>query len=443
MGVVGLISIQRLTGDNKMKVLAVLLLCGLSAAWKDPAQSQHEMYQSWVGMKAMESCWGEENIKTQTINLKLAVAQCSQQDAPELSLPPFRSPYKFINTLLTSADEKEQQQIVFIHKMLQEMNGNSHGQYNNNNDYNGFSNSNSNNVFKKMMMMKLMNKYMSNNHHDSVNYGNMFMDVDQFNYDFMDHEDYSNYNVDKIMDKLFEDKMKENMMKYKMQQMHGSDVDKWLSYINPSAKNSYREKMTSLIQRHKRQAKPAGGASVTLPQSLDLGDKLADKLKQEQELIKSSVGNMTCVMKKMGVINDQNELDINTQKRSLKKLNFDSKWLHDRIEDDMEMCVNMANALPNEVQHRFHYPGMVNLSKLKAYKKCCLETRLRTCAFYDVKKTLESNYGSMDSILEQTKMTEDQLLPLMLNLLYGDELPYRSFQVSRILNLLNLNCHTN
>merc|ERR1712228_50786 len=93
MGVVGLISIQRLTGDNKMKVLAVLLLCGLSAAWEDPAQSQHEMYQSWVGMKAMESCWGEENIKTQTINLKLAVAQCSQQDAPELNLPPFRSPY--------------------------------------------------------------------------------------------------------------------------------------------------------------------------------------------------------------------------------------------------------------------------------------------------------------------------------------------------------------
>merc|ERR1711970_217918 len=212
-----------------------------------------------------------------------------------------------------------------------------------------------------------------------------------------------------IMDKLFEDKMKESMMKYKMQQMHGSDVDKWLSYINPSAKNSYREKMTSLLQRHKRQA------------------KLAGKLKQEQELIKSSVGNMTCVMKKMGVINDQNELDINTQKRALKKLNFDSKWLHDRIEDDMEMCVNMANALPNEVQHRFHYPGMVNLSKLKAYKKCCLETRLRTCAFYDVKKTLESNYGSMDSILEQTKMTEDQLLPLMLNLLYGDELPYYQF----------------
>merc|ERR1711896_7828 len=351
MGVV-LISKQRLTGDNKMRVLAVLLLCGLCAAWEDPAQRQQEMYRSWVGMKAMESCWGEENIKTQTINLKLAVAQCSQQDAPELNLPPFRSPYKFINTLLTSADETEQQQIVFIHKMLQEMNGNSHGQFNHNN--NGFSNSNgwSNNVFK-------------------------------------DHSDeYSNYNVEKMMDMLFEDNMKENMMKYKMQQMHGSDVDKFRS-INPLAKNSYRQKMSALLQRHKRQAKPAGGAAITLPESLDLGDKLADKLKQEQEMIKSSVGNMTCIMRKMGVINDQNELDINTQKRALKKLNFESKWLHDRIEDDMEMCVNMANAMPTQVQQRFNYPGLVNLSKLKAYKKCCLETRLRTCAFYDVKKTLE------------------------------------------------------
>jgi len=429
MGVVGLISIQRLTGDNKMKVLAVLLLCGLCAAWEDAAQNQHEMYQSWVGMKAMESCWGEENIKTQTINLKLAVAQCSQQDAPELNLPPFRSPYKFINTLLTSADEKEQQQIVFIHKMLQEINGNSHGQYSHNNNYNGFANSNawSDNIFKKMMMKKWMNKYMSNNHHDSVNYGNMFMDVDQFSYDMMDHSDgYSNYNVEKMMDMFFENKMKENMMKYKMQQMHGSDVDKFRS-INPFAKNSYRERMSTLLQRHKRQAKPAGGSAITLPESLDLGDKLADKLKQEQDQIKSSVGNMTCIMKKMGVINDQNELDINTQKRALKKFNFESKWLHDRIEDDMEMCVNMANALPNEVQQRFNYPGLVNMSKLNAYKKCCLETRLRTCAFYDVKKTLESNYGSMDTILEQTKLTEDQLLPLMMNLIYGDEIEYYKF----------------
>merc|ERR1712168_1632199 len=223
MGVVVLISIQRLTGDNKMKVLAVLLLCGLSAAWEDPAQSQQEMYRSWVGMKAMESCWGEENIKTQTINLKLAVAQCSQQDAPELNLPPFRSPYKFINTLLTPADEKEQQQLMFIHKMMQEMNDNSPHQYNHNSNNYFNSNSWTENMFKKMAIRKAMNKmaeqYMNNmnknNHHNDMSYGSMFMNTDNYNYNSMSNgNDNTNYNVDKMMDMFFEDKLKANMMKY-------------------------------------------------------------------------------------------------------------------------------------------------------------------------------------------------------------------------------------
>ena len=46
-------------------------------------------------MKAQESCWGEENMKLYTVNLKQAIAKCSQLDAPELSLPPFRSPYRY------------------------------------------------------------------------------------------------------------------------------------------------------------------------------------------------------------------------------------------------------------------------------------------------------------------------------------------------------------
>ena len=47
-------------------------------------------------MKAFESCWGEDNVKLYTVNLKQAIAKCSQVDAPELSLPPFRSPYRYI-----------------------------------------------------------------------------------------------------------------------------------------------------------------------------------------------------------------------------------------------------------------------------------------------------------------------------------------------------------
>ncbi len=77
---------------NKMKskiqfFLTTVILCGWAAEW--------DIYKKWTAMKAQESCWGEENMKLYTVNLKQAIAKCSQLDAPELSLPPFRSPYRY------------------------------------------------------------------------------------------------------------------------------------------------------------------------------------------------------------------------------------------------------------------------------------------------------------------------------------------------------------
>merc|ERR1711973_698469 len=408
MGVVGLKSSQRLTGSNKMKVLAVLLLCGMAAAG-GMGRDQKHMYKAWAGMKAMESCWGEENMKIHTINMKLAVSQCQQEDAPELNLPPFRSPYRFINTLMVSANRKEQTQMEFVYKMLQEMDKHQSSQYHSNHDNYGHSNfgSNGNSWTEKLVkriamknaMKKIAEQMMSNSQQESMD---------------------------------FEDKMRENMMKYKMQQVHGSNEYKMRENNPFSNKNSYRQRMSALLQqRHKRQADASiiagGGAVTTLPESLDLGDRLADKLKKQQEEMKSRVGNMTCVMRKMGVLNDQNELDINTQKKTLKKYKFESKWLKERTEEDMEMCNKMAKSLPDEAQQEYNFPGVVNLAQVKAFMNCCQQSKLRTCVFYDVKKKLETNFGSVDTILEQTNLTENQLFPLVMNLLYGDEMEYFIF----------------
>merc|ERR1711926_52874 len=148
MGVVGLISTQPLTG--KMKVLAVLLMAGMAAGggfggddWK--------MYKQWTTLKAHESCLGEENMRIHTVDLKTAIAKCYQKDAPELNLPPFRSPYRFINTLMTSANDMEQNQVMFLYNIMEKM-------------------------MQKMTMKKMFEKYM-NNKHDNMKhsqYKNMF-----------------------------------------------------------------------------------------------------------------------------------------------------------------------------------------------------------------------------------------------------------------------------
>merc|ERR1711931_361671 len=92
-------------------------------------------------------------------------------------------------------------------------------------------------MMKKMAMKKMMEKFM-NKDHDNMNF-NMFdsMKTDMYDFDHMDkfgsHD--AEYSADQMMDmfqsKIFEDKMKENMMKYKMQQMRSNEE------YNPFNKN--------------------------------------------------------------------------------------------------------------------------------------------------------------------------------------------------------------
>ena len=93
-----------------MKVFAVLLLASFAAAHQKQ-QSEWKQFYNWAVTKAMESCVGKDNVNKYTVNMKKAVAKCQQQDAPELELPPYRSMYKFVNTLISSADQMDQQKL--------------------------------------------------------------------------------------------------------------------------------------------------------------------------------------------------------------------------------------------------------------------------------------------------------------------------------------------
>merc|ERR1711972_954003 len=86
----------------KMKFLLVLCLLGLVAGSED-----YKMFMKWAKTKAMESCWGEDNMKIYTVNMKKAIAKCNQVDAPELELPPYRSVDRFVNVMLSFARQME------------------------------------------------------------------------------------------------------------------------------------------------------------------------------------------------------------------------------------------------------------------------------------------------------------------------------------------------
>merc|ERR1712107_207572 len=177
-----------------------------------------------------EKCFGEENTKIHTVNLKTAVAKCYQIDAPELNLPPYNAPYRFINTLMNSAEEMEQTRMMTLFQMMQMIN--KQDSYDHMSTF--FKNSmhskqyDSKPWFEKMMekmaMRKMFEKTMTNNYdsHDFSMYSNMNNNQhkNMFDFDNYKHGSQSSYNVEKMME------------------AYGS-------------KN--RERMASLLQRHKRQ----------------------------------------------------------------------------------------------------------------------------------------------------------------------------------------------
>jgi len=374
--------------------------------------SEWSTFKHWTEMKAYESCWGEENMKLYMVNMKKAVAKCNQVDAPELNLPPYKSTYRFINTLLTSADDMENNKMMFFMKMMQKMNRHnnyesSYVHHSNNNDFESMfesmmnhkkqhsgshrpynkeydSNSWMEKMQKRMMMKKMFEKMM----------GGMNFDMDTDSYES------SSSNFD-------EEDFRKSMMEYKMKNS------------NTDASSSYRQRMAELLSRNKRMADK--DSAVTLPVSLDIGDRLADKVKAQQNQMENKIGNMTCVLRETGILNQQNELDARAQKQYMNQFKVD-KWLKERINDDIDTCVKLAENIPSEYNESYNYPGFANVAQIKMYTRCIKYSKMRSCMYKDIKEKLETNFGPVDEILEQTQLSEDQLYPLVMNLMHGDEM---------------------
>merc|ERR1712066_863173 len=145
------------TNIENMKLFVVLALVSVALGGMD-----YEMTQKWQKLKAMESCWGEENMKLVMVDMKKAIAKCSHEDAPELSLPPYRTAYRFTNTMINKGDEMESMQQMF-RKMMEFMrtrNSNSFSPYSSN-SHHGDSK-----MDKMRMMMKMMKMNNMMNSHD-------------------------------------------------------------------------------------------------------------------------------------------------------------------------------------------------------------------------------------------------------------------------------------
>jgi len=259
-----------------MKLLIALVVVSVVSV---NAGEDWKMFMKWAKTKAMESCWGEENMKLHTLNMKKAVSKCLQVDAPETELPPFRYLNRFTNNLVSMANNNQR-----------------YGQSHNNEDEVV-------KMMKMMMMMKMMKSFGQDEDHHSSRHGcNGYHDCD---------DSYSSQ-----PEKMMRMMMRSMMNTESHDRMDSMDMDnmdafsKMFRQMKTNKYDSYKSNDYSPMMKRfmggfqKRQA----------GDSLELNDRLKEKLENLMTEHVSELSNMTCVLREMNVLDTRNKIDINAMK---------------------------------------------------------------------------------------------------------------------------------
>merc|ERR1711964_525563 len=334
--------------------------------------------EKWMKMKAMESCWGKENMKLYTVSMKRAIAKCNNEDAPELSLPPFRSSYRFVNAMINQGNNMDMLKNMMT-AMSMSMNQDS-SEFSYVQPYSTNSGKSDSFMDKmKMMMMKMkMKDMMRSNYQDDYDMAEFFKSMGSS--DRMDNYRTGNYRKNDPMSQF--------------KQMF----------------NSYRSKRQVPRQDS---------------DSLDLGDRLVEKLAEQKHQMEAKIGNMTCVLKETNTLDASNNLDIQAMKRDAQQYTMPSPWFGQKYEEILDTCYEMATNLPAEMADNSVVSGSfgtVKLGEIKMFTKCCEKAETKLCMNQDMKTKVESNFGPMEELLEQTQLTEAEFFPLVMQLLHGQEM---------------------
>merc|ERR1712055_80138 len=221
--------------------------------------------------------------------------------------------------------------------------------------------------------------------------------------DTMKIDDYSSssYNSDNAFD-MFSDMFEQN-------DNYRSSSD----YKNPMGRMSQFKNMFNSM-RFKRAA----------GDNLDLGDRLVEKLAEQKHQMEAKIGNMTCVMRELNVLDASNNIDI----QAMKKYTMPSEWFKTKYEHLLDTCYEVATNLPDEIAENSVVTGetfgTVKLGEVKMFTKCCEKAKTKLCMHQDIKNKVESNFGPMEDILQETQLTEHEFFPLVMQLLHGKEMDY-------------------
>merc|ERR1711994_924722 len=323
-----------------------------------------------------------------------AVSKCKQEDAPELDLPPFRYMNRFTNSLVSMANSRSQDQDLY------------------------------------KMMMKMMQQVGSNNqdHHNFRSGSEDSKYRNNFDHQMMDRMDNGNMmeNMMKMMSRMmnkegqYERSEYDNMDMYDMfSKMYNSN--KYDKYDNHDRNSRSYDDMSPMMRRFmsKRQA----------DDSLQLNDRLKEKLEHVMEEHVSEMSNMTCVLREMNVLTSRNNIDIAAMKADTENYNMPSQWFKQKYFSILDNCYEVAEHQPAELDNLFNVNGnseLRNMGKIKSFLTCCKGAKMRLCMNNDTKKKIEANFGPVKELLQSfnNQINEEQLFFMVNEILQGSDEEY-------------------
>merc|ERR1712020_622634 len=105
------------------------------------------------------------------------------------------------------------------------------------------------------------------------------------------------------------------------------------------------------------------------------GDNLDEKLAEQKHQMEAKIGNMTCVMRELNVLDASNNIDVQAMKRDIQKYTMPSEWFKNKYEHLLDTCYEMATNLPAEIAENSVVTGdtfgTVKLGEVKMFTKCC------------------------------------------------------------------------
>merc|ERR1712088_1250763 len=127
------------------------------------------------------------------------------------------------------------------------------------------------------------------------------------------------------------------MQMMKMKNMMKNDDYSSSSYNSDNAFDMFKNMFNSM--RFKRAA----------GDNLDLGDRLVGKLAEQKHQMEAKIGNMTCVMRELNVLDASNNIDVQAMKRDIQKYTMPSEWFKNKYEHLLDTCYEMATNLPADI----------------------------------------------------------------------------------------------